>query len=640
MPQISTRGTNRAELTHKQVDDNFINLNTAVITAQNTANQALAKANAYPSLAESTGRIRISPNSEADDSVHTLQVNGSARINDRTSMGGTPGAESLRVNLSLSGGNPGGRLDVTGGTAAALYPRVQSVNPSVPDASLHYGTQASGAHRFWTNTVGGSEQVRINHTANVTSYLTLTGGVSGGGPYISAGGASAAIPLVIASKGNAVLTFQANSTTQMQVASVSNAVNYAQVSGAATGGYVRWSAKGADTNVGMLYETQGSSTHDFYAATRKQFVIGGPSNAVNYFSVLGAATAGQPILRVEGSDTNVPFRIDSKGTGSIYLNNGGFLALDVTGGVSGGNNLRVSGAASGSPPRIDFTGPDTNVAAYYNTKGNGHHDFATGGSTQLRIQPFVGAGNFLNIRGGSTGIGPVLEAAGVDTNVFLAMASKGNESIRFYTNSFLAGTGNEQFRIAHTPNAVNYIQVTGNVAGSSPQVTSAGTDTNIALRLSSKGTSNVNFYTNNQTNLQFAVGHVPNSANYVAVYGGAVGGRVLVRSEGTDANIPLGLCGKDSSVQLFTDSNQTVRGFNVAHTPNGVNYFQTSSSVAGTPVALAAQGSDTDIGIALIPKGAGNIHFGTFTANADAPITGYITIKDAGGTTRKLAVIA
>jgi hypothetical protein len=42
----------------------------------------------------------------------------------------------------------------------------------------------------------------------------------------------------------------------------------------------------------------------------------------------------------------------------------------------------------------------------------------------------------------------------------------------------------------------------------------------------------------------------------------------------------------------------------------------------------------------LTPKGTGNVRFGTFTVNADTAITGYITIKDAGGTTRKLATIA
>lgn len=40
------------------------------------------------------------------------------------------------------------------------------------------------------------------------------------------------------------------------------------------------------------------------------------------------------------------------------------------------------------------------------------------------------------------------------------------------------------------------------------------------------------------------------------------------------------------------------------------------------------------------PVFTGVVTFGTFTANADAPVTGYIQIKDSLGNVRKLAVIA
>lgn len=73
---------------------------------------------------------------------------------------------------------------------------------------------------------------------------------------------------------------------------------------------------------------------------------------------------------------------------------------------------------------------------------------------------------------------------------------------------------------------------------------------------------------------------------------------------------------------------------------SNVNYAQALPSVAGSAVGLGAQGDDTNIDLALIPKGTGNLKFGTFTSNADAAITGYVTIKDSGGTTRKLATIA
>ena len=79
--------------------------------------------------------------------------------------------------------------------------------------------------------------------------------------------------------------------------------------------------------------------------------------------------------------------------------------------------------------------------------------------------------------------------------------------------------------------------------------------------------------------------------------------------------------------------------FVVTRTASAVNYLQVTGSASTTPT-LSAQGSGADVDIALTPKGTGNVRFGTLTANADAPVTGYILIKDSGGTTRKLAVIA
>ena len=70
-----------------------------------------------------------------------------------------------------------------------------------------------------------------------------------------------------------------------------------------------------------------------------------------------------------------------------------------------------------------------------------------------------------------------------------------------------------------------------------------------------------------------------------------------------------------------------------------VNYLQISGAAAGADPAITAMGTDAAIDIPIIPKGAGYVQFGTLTANADAPATGYITIKDAGGALRKLMVM-
>ena len=57
-------------------------------------------------------------------------------------------------------------------------------------------------------------------------------------------------------------------------------------------------------------------------------------------------------------------------------------------------------------------------------------------------------------------------------------------------------------------------------------------------------------------------------------------------------------------------------------------------------VRLNAEGASSNIDVFLATKGTGVLRFGTWTSNADAAVNGYVTIKDAGGTTRKLATIA
>jgi hypothetical protein len=70
-----------------------------------------------------------------------------------------------------------------------------------------------------------------------------------------------------------------------------------------------------------------------------------------------------------------------------------------------------------------------------------------------------------------------------------------------------------------------------------------------------------------------------------------------------------------------------------------VNYIDVVNSATGSPPILRPLGTDTDIDLELLAKGAGKIRFGTRASTVDVAITGYITIKDAAGTERKLAII-
>jgi hypothetical protein len=64
---------------------------------------------------------------------------------------------------------------------------------------------------------------------------------------------------------------------------------------------------------------------------------------------------------------------------------------------------------------------------------------------------------------------------------------------------------------------------------------------------------------------------------------------------------------------------------------------QIQSATTGNGPTISADGSDANINLRLTPKGTGVLQFGTYTAGVVAQ-AGYITITDAGGTSRRLLV--
>jgi len=134
---------------------------------------------------------------------------------------------------------------------------------------------------------------------------------------------------------------------------------------------------------------------------------------------------------------------------------------------------------------------------------------------------------------------------------------------------------------------------------------------------------------------------VASAVNYVEVLGASTGVSPVLQSTGSDTNVNAVFATKGTGAHLFrTNGNTANTQFQVAHTASAVNYLQVNGATTGNAATMSAQGSDTNIDIAFTPKGTGYVKFGTLTASSDVAITGYITIKDAAGTTRKLAVIA
>ena len=67
--------------------------------------------------------------------------------------------------------------------------------------------------------------------------------------------------------------------------------------------------------------------------------------------------------------------------------------------------------------------------------------------------------------------------------------------------------------------------------------------------------------------------------------------------------------------------------------------IQTGSGYVELAAETAGTGTD-DIDLRLTPAGAGKVRFGSHSAIAAETVTGYITIVDSGGTSRKIAVVS
>ena len=232
---------------------------------------------------------------------------------------------------------------------------------------------------------------------------------------------------------------------------------------------------------------------------------------------------------------------------------------------------------------------------------------------------------------------------GLQSDGSLYETSAGTGNVRFYTNNI----AQEQARVSHTASAVNYHQLTGSATGSGPIHSVAGSDTNIDLNLTTKGTggarfnvgngskytylssdsannfqligavntSNLGIYATGGGNLRFytaaglleeqlRISQTASAVNYVQVTGAATGGSPTISAQGSDASIDLALYGKGSSGGLAVIANNALQ-FYVSPTSSAVNRIQVTGSATAVAPALSAQGSDTNIPLVLQPKGTG-----------------------------------
>lgn len=559
-----------------------------------------------------------------------------------------------KINLNTATAN---QVQITDATAAngqyTLLSRdntnnEQRISANASSGGVNFGISSAvaGAIKFYTN--GFTElQAQVSRTASAVNYVQVTGAATGNRPAISAQGSDNPISLDINARGSAGTVRIGNALSTafgiFQGVSGQTVVNYPTFIAGQTGFAIQTQATGTDTNISMAFQPKGTGAIDLAAGSSGVNISNGgtvtaitrtntgtgytslPSIAVSAPTTAGGVTAvvtpnmylitysivsggtgysvNDVLTVVGGTQTSaIQFTVTSVSAGvitGVSITTFGFYSalptnpVSVTGGTGssatfnlltwGVSGFTISNAGSGyiEQPTVTFSGGGGSGASAYATVGSGTILRSLGNTMDLYAPSGIG---FRIGDGGATTAGywtafpntasPSLRAIGSSSG---QIATGSAVPIQFLTNATSSSV--EQMRVAHTASAVNYVQVTGGTTGNQATISAQGSDANVGLIYTSKGTSSLQFRTNNS-----------------------------------------------SQTQLF-----------ITHTANAVNYASITGSAAGTAPAFSVAGTDTNIDLALTPKGTGLVRFGTYVAGA-LLATGYINIKAADGTTYKVLV--
>jgi hypothetical protein len=255
------------------------------------------------------------------------------------------------------------------------------------------------------------------------------------------------------------------------------------------------------TNADLNVTTKGTGSHNLNTGNGTAFRVSDLSGTIvaGLGVFAGSSSQNSVYLVPYGSAGTANTVLASKGAGSVFFatntnnNSTANNQVAVTHTASAVNYIQVSGSVTGSAPYLLANGSDTDVPLVVTSKGAGTILFKTAGGapTQLAVTHTASAVNYVQVTGSSTGNDPTLSVQGSDTNINFAFVSKGSSIYTFASQ----GGSNRQFRIDGTSASVNYLNVSGSGTGSAPVLSALGSDTNIDLAFTPKGTGNVRFGT-------------------------------------------------------------------------------------------------------------------------------------------------
>lgn len=232
-------------------------------------------------------------------------------------------AAAARINLGLENVENKSSATIRGELTSGNVTTALGFTPYKLNDNAAFGTlTATGQTSLGGST--GNESLRVLSPVAVGAFLQVQTASGSGVVVRGSSDTNANVSIGFISRGNSGHTFATGGTSTLQQFAVSHtasAVNYIQVTGAATGTKVSILATGSDATVGLAYNTKGLGYHEFQIGNRRSFQVGYTTAAdVNYLQVNATATGSSPILSSQGNDANLDLLLTSKGTGLIRAN--------------------------------------------------------------------------------------------------------------------------------------------------------------------------------------------------------------------------------------------------------------------------------------------------------------------------------
>jgi hypothetical protein len=586
----------------------------------------------------------------------------------------TASGTTLSRDTVLSSSNAGALVNFTAGTKDIWVD--YTAGKAVTTDTLAYPPEIGGttpnAATFTTLTAtgqtslggaAGAETVRVNTGTNTGKYTLLESIAASNVQLVGAAGTS---NLGLYSTGGGTIRFYtapALQAQQLNIAHTASAVNFVQVTGAATNNRPTASSQGSDTDIGFNIVTKGSGTHNFASdaniGTSQFQVTRTQASAVNYLTATGAATNFSPRLFAAGSDTNISQVFQSKGTGAINLAPGSSGVNISNGGTVTAITATVSGTGYTSIPSVAVSAPTTAGGVQATASALMFTSTATvqsGGTGYTN-------GDVLTIVGGTTGgaVGTYTVtgvSGGVITSVSRTTGS-GYSVLPSNPVSTTGGTGSgatlnltwtvSGFTITNAGSGyVEQPTVTFSGGGGSGAAAYATVGSGSVIRaLGTTGTQGIDFHTaasvsNNAPVLRlrdFSTGTSTNSG-FVVVTNANLYTQIIAQGP---ANTNLNLSANGSgSVSVCTNGFNETQQLRVAHTASAVNFVQVTGAATGggltTTPRITSQGSDANIALQLEGKGNGEIRLASHRTNylavsGSGSAGGLVTFTAAGGDT-------